>query len=203
MSGFFLAIIPCGRAWRCGSSASARILWKSTGNPESDHFISQNFFLNQKIFRILASGGSLMPEISVAKAIDEMPEAFVSDTTISREVSRAVKAGRLRKLASRLYTRNLTDPPEAVVRRNLWNIVAGYSRCADRRPHGAGERPGERRLRLPGFRHGARHQAAGVYPATSAGCCSARDRPSLHRRPIPQFDGSGLFGKHAPVAHAR
>jgi len=67
-----------------------------------------------------------MPEISVAKAIDEMPEAFVSDTTISREVSRAVKAGRLRKLASRLYTRNLTDPSEAVVGRNLWTIVAGY-----------------------------------------------------------------------------
>ncbi len=67
-----------------------------------------------------------MPEISAAKAIEEMPEAFVSNTTTSREVSRAVKAGRLRKLASRLYTRNLTDPPDAVVGRNLWNIVAGY-----------------------------------------------------------------------------
>ncbi len=67
-----------------------------------------------------------MPEISAARAIDEMPEAFVSDTTISREVSRAVKAGRLRKLASRLYTRNLADSPDAVIGRNLWNIVAGY-----------------------------------------------------------------------------
>lgn len=63
---------------------------------------------------------------SAAKTLDDMPEAFVSGTAISREVSRAVKAGRLRKLASRLYTRNLTDTPEAVVRRNLWNIVAGY-----------------------------------------------------------------------------
>jgi len=67
-----------------------------------------------------------MPGISVAKVIDEMPEAFVSDTAISREVSRAVKAGRLRKIASRLYTRNLDDPPEAIIGRNLWNIVAGY-----------------------------------------------------------------------------
>ena len=67
-----------------------------------------------------------MPEISTAKLIDEMPEAFVSDTAISREVSRAVKAGKLRKLASRLYTRNLTDPPEAIVGRNLWSIVGGY-----------------------------------------------------------------------------
>jgi Fic/DOC family len=61
-----------------------------------------------------------------AQAMDKLPEAFVSDTAISREVSRAAKAGKLRKLASRLYTRNLTDKPEAVIRRNLWNIVAGY-----------------------------------------------------------------------------
>jgi len=67
-----------------------------------------------------------MPELSASRTLDEMPEAFVSDTSITREVSRAVKARRLRKLASRLYTRNLTDTPEAVVRRNLWNIVAGY-----------------------------------------------------------------------------
>jgi hypothetical protein len=54
------------------------------------------------------------------------PEAFVStaDTTVA--VSRAVKAGQLRKLASRLYTRNLTDAPENIVRRHLWSIVAGY-----------------------------------------------------------------------------
>ena len=67
-----------------------------------------------------------MPGNSIAKALDGMPEAFVSNTAISRHVSRAVKAGRLRRLASRLYTRNLTDRPEAVVGRNLWHIVAGY-----------------------------------------------------------------------------
>ena len=55
-----------------------------------------------------------------------MPEAFVSTVAISREVSRRVNAGRLRKLASRLYTANLVEPAEAVVRRNLWDIVAGY-----------------------------------------------------------------------------
>ena len=56
----------------------------------------------------------------------DMPEAFVSDSTINAAVLRAVRSGRLRKLGSRLYTRNMTDPPEAVVRRNLWQIVAGY-----------------------------------------------------------------------------
>lgn len=67
-----------------------------------------------------------MPENSAARTLVAMPEAFVSTTALSREVSRAVKAGRLRKLASRLYTRNLTDDPKAVVRRNLWGIVAGF-----------------------------------------------------------------------------
>ena len=69
-----------------------------------------------------------MPRMSVAKSLDRMPEAFVSDKHIARAVSREVKAGKLRKLASRLYTRNMADPPEAVVARNLWSIVAGYFR---------------------------------------------------------------------------
>ena len=60
------------------------------------------------------------------RVLNELPEAFVSHTEISRAVSRAVKAGKLRKLGSRLYTRNLEDAPEDIVRRNLWGIVAGY-----------------------------------------------------------------------------
>ncbi|MCY3600747.1 MAG: Fic family protein [Gemmatimonadetes bacterium] len=60
------------------------------------------------------------------RTLDELPEAFVSHTAISADVSRAVKAGTLRKLASRLYTKNLDDAPERIVRRNLWTIVAGY-----------------------------------------------------------------------------
>ena len=34
--------------------------------------------------------------------------------------------GRLRKLGSRLYTRNLREPPERIVQRNLWPLVAAY-----------------------------------------------------------------------------
>ena len=65
-------------------------------------------------------------EMSPARAVDAMPEAFVSKASISSEVSRRVADGRLRKLASRLYTRNLGDAPRAIVRRNLWSIVSGY-----------------------------------------------------------------------------
>ena len=66
------------------------------------------------------------PKKPPAALVDEMPEAFVSNARISNEVGRRVAAGRLRKIASRLYTRNLEDEPETIVLRNLWGIVAGY-----------------------------------------------------------------------------
>ena len=61
-----------------------------------------------------------MPDFST------MPEVFVSNADLATAVSREVKLGRLRKLGSRLYTRNLKDPPEKVVQRNLWPLVAAY-----------------------------------------------------------------------------
>jgi len=42
------------------------------------------------------------------------------------EVSRAVKAGRMRKLASKIYTDDLTSPPEEVVRRHRLEIAAHF-----------------------------------------------------------------------------
>ena len=66
------------------------------------------------------------PEKSPARIVDSMPESFVSNARISNEVIRRVKAGRLRKLATRLYTRNLKEAPEQIVLRNLWTIVGGY-----------------------------------------------------------------------------
>jgi hypothetical protein len=61
-----------------------------------------------------------MPDFSV------MPEVFVSNAEIASAVSRETKLGRLRKLASRLYTRNLKEAPERIVQRNLWPLVAAY-----------------------------------------------------------------------------
>ena len=63
---------------------------------------------------------------SASQMVDAMPEAFVSSSAVSREVSRRLKAGQLRKLGSRLYTTNFKDAPAVIVRRNLWDIVAGY-----------------------------------------------------------------------------
>ena len=55
-----------------------------------------------------------------------MPEVFVSTGKTTVAVSRAVREGRLRQIASKLYTKNLIDPPEQIVRRHLWPIVASY-----------------------------------------------------------------------------
>lgn len=67
-----------------------------------------------------------MPRFSIVEFRASLPEVVVSHVAISKRISLAVKAGLLRRIASRLYTRNLTDSPEALVRRNLWYIVADY-----------------------------------------------------------------------------
>jgi len=60
------------------------------------------------------------------KSFDAFPETFVSNSETTKLASKAVRASKLRKLASRLYSRDLTSAPEVIVRRNLWPIVAGY-----------------------------------------------------------------------------
>ncbi len=57
--------------------------------------------------------------------LEEQPEIFATTTANSRAVQRAVAEGRARKVAGRLYTRNLDEPLEQVVRRN-WSRVAAH-----------------------------------------------------------------------------
>lgn len=47
-----------------------------------------------------------------------------SDPNISRVISKKEKDGELRKIAPRIYTTNLVDSPENIVRRNLMDILA-------------------------------------------------------------------------------
>ena len=56
--------------------------------------------------------------------LDSLPEVFLSDRAASTTISRLLKAGTVRKIGPRLYTRNLADAPEAILARNLWPIVA-------------------------------------------------------------------------------
>jgi hypothetical protein len=46
-----------------------------------------------------------------------------SDSRLSTKISRLEKAGKLRKIASRIYSPNFPDTPEVIVRRNLYVIL--------------------------------------------------------------------------------
>jgi len=46
-----------------------------------------------------------------------------ADKKISRQISKLHEAGRIRKIASRLYTSNLTEPEGVIIRRNLFEIL--------------------------------------------------------------------------------
>jgi hypothetical protein len=53
-----------------------------------------------------------------------LPELFVSTPQLAARVSRDLKEGRLRKLAPTVYTTNLTEAPESLVRRQLWQVAS-------------------------------------------------------------------------------
>lgn len=52
-----------------------------------------------------------------------LPEVFVSHANIAPYVSKEVKKGKLRKLGSLVYTTNLQEPSEVLVRRHVWMLV--------------------------------------------------------------------------------
>lgn len=52
-----------------------------------------------------------------------LPEVFVSDANLASYVSKELKKGRLRKLGSKVYTTNLKEPAELLVKRHTWFIV--------------------------------------------------------------------------------
>ena len=53
-----------------------------------------------------------------------------SDPATARVLMRLKREGRVKRLAARLYTTNMTDSPERIVRRNLWTIVGKLWPCA-------------------------------------------------------------------------
>jgi len=65
-----------------------------------------------------------MVRLSSKKSRSDLPEVLISSAKTTRFVSREVRAGRLRKLGSRVYSSNLHDSPHLIVRRNLWFLVS-------------------------------------------------------------------------------
>ena len=59
-------------------------------------------------------------------SLTDLPIVFVSDAAQSTHITRAVKRGELRKLASRLYTRDLKEDPVRLIRRNWYYLLHAY-----------------------------------------------------------------------------
>jgi len=59
-------------------------------------------------------------------SLETLPEVFVSSKDMSSAVSKAVRAGRLRKLGSRLYTKNMTEAAPQIVKRNWHALLKDY-----------------------------------------------------------------------------
>lgn len=66
-----------------------------------------------------------MPRALTTFDVDAQPEVFSSSAATSTAVLRAVKAGRARRIARSLFTRNVVDPLAQVVERN-WSAVAAH-----------------------------------------------------------------------------
>lgn len=60
------------------------------------------------------------------KSFDELPDVFVSNKALNDLVISSLRAQKLRKLASRLYAKDLRTPPERLIRQHIWAIVGQY-----------------------------------------------------------------------------
>lgn len=60
------------------------------------------------------------------KTLGQLPDIFVSNKDLTDLVTSGLRAGKLRKLASRLYTKDISTLPETLVRRNIWVITGAY-----------------------------------------------------------------------------
>jgi hypothetical protein len=58
-------------------------------------------------------------------SLEQQGEVFFSSTATSRAIRKLLRAGRIRHVAGRLYTKNLDDLIEEVVRRRAWDVAAG------------------------------------------------------------------------------
>ncbi|MCS3743394.1 MULTISPECIES: Fic family protein [unclassified Rhizobium] len=121
----------------------------------------------------------------------DIPDFIVSTTATSLQISRAVQAGKLRPLGSRLFTSHLSGDPAELVRRNVWKIVPLYfpdavivDRTAlEMKPAGDGtvflDAGSKRDVELPGITLRARvgvGRVVGDFPMRDSLYCSSRAR---------------------------
>lgn len=55
--------------------------------------------------------------------VAKLPDIFLSTSDTRKAISRLARAGSVRKIAPRLYTKKVKDDPETLIRRNLWLVI--------------------------------------------------------------------------------
>ena len=68
-----------------------------------------------------------MPKISREKILHPVSDEIIfgsSDKALSKQISRLKSGGEVKEIAPRLYTSNLVDRPEVIVKRNWYKILA-------------------------------------------------------------------------------
>lgn len=73
--------------------------------------------------RYEAAQATLSPEF-LPRPVLPLPDFFLSTPELASRVSRDLKEGRIRKLAPTIYTTNVTEAPESLVRRQLWQLAS-------------------------------------------------------------------------------
>lgn len=139
--------------------------------------------------------------------VQQQPELFSSRAEIKREVSRALGAGLIRRLAPRLYTRNLVDAPETLIRRHVWDVIAALSPAGavvshrtafEGQPSGSGDvwltASYPRVIRVPGL---TIHLVAGHRHSFKRrlGLSPPRHRAAEQHPKQRAFHGPGLYSK--------
>ena len=79
--------------------------------------------LSAILLRNGASSAPLSSEV-LPRTASPLPEIFLSTPQLASRVSRDLKEGRIRKLAPTVYTTNVTEALESLVRRQLWQVAS-------------------------------------------------------------------------------
>lgn len=58
--------------------------------------------------------------------MNQFPEVFLSNKAIANKIARELKKANIRKIGPRLYTTNLKDSPQSIIKKHLWVIVSEY-----------------------------------------------------------------------------
>ena len=114
--------------WSPGSTGAIGDSWDSRprGSRDGCATLRRAFRPYHTLTPTFSTSPRSMSRAMATFSLEDQPEVFFTSTETSRSIRRLLDAGRLRHVGGRLYTRNLDDPFEEVLRRRVWDVAAGH-----------------------------------------------------------------------------